>query len=58
MKPETLYNLLVLATIFCALCAIVAIFYSNVPASLGFAIASVALNYVAQDNKPDKPAEK
>ena len=36
----------------------VAVFYSNVPASPGFAIASVALNYVAQDNKPDKPAEK
>lgn len=58
MKPETLYNLLVLATIFCALCAIVAIFYSNVPACVGFAIASIAVNYVAQDNKPEKPAEK
>ena len=58
MKPETLYNLLVIATIFCALCALVAIFCSNVPACVGFAIASVALNYVAQDNKPDKPAEK
>lgn len=55
MKPETLYNLLVIATIFCALCAIVAVFYSNVPACVGFAIASVAVNYVAQDNKPEKP---
>ena len=58
MKPETLYNLLVIATIFCALCAIVAVFYSNVLACVGFAVASIALNYVAQDNKPDKPAEK
>lgn len=58
MKPETLYNLLVIATIFCALCAIVAIFYSNVPACVGFAIASIAVNYVAQDNKPEKPADK
>ena len=58
MKPETLYNLLVIATIFCALCAIVAVFYSNVPACVGFAIASIAVNYVAQDNKPEKPADK
>ena len=58
MKPETLYNLLVIATIFSALCAIVAIFYSNVPACVGFAIASIAVNYVAQDNKPEKPADK
>lgn len=58
MKPETLYNLLVIATIFCALCAVVAVFYSNVPACVGFAVASIAVNYVAQDNKPEKPAEK
>ena len=58
MKPETLYNLLVIATIFCALCAIVAVFYSNVPACVGFAVASIAVNYVAQDNKPEKPADK
>ena len=58
MKPETIYNLLVIATIFCALCAIVAVFYSNVPACVGFAVASIGLNYIAQDNKPDKPAEK
>ena len=58
MTPQVKYNLLLLATSACALCALVAIFCSNVPACVGFAIASVAVNYIAQDNKPDKPAEK
>ena len=58
MKPETLYNLLLLATIALALCAVVGVLMDNVPACVGFAVASIAVNYVAQDNKPDKPAEK
>ena len=55
MKPETKYNLLLLATIALALCALVGVFVDNIPAAIGFAIASIAVNYVAQDNKPTPP---
>lgn len=55
MTPQTKYNLLLLATIFCALCAVAAIFVNNIPACIGFAIASVTLNRIAQENKPTPP---
>ena len=55
MTPETKYNLLLLATIACALCAVVGVFVWNIPAVVGFAIASITLNFIAQQNKPSPP---
>lgn len=55
MTPQTKYNLLVLGTCACALCAVVGVFVWNIPAVVGFAIASIALNRIAQENKPTPP---